>query len=91
VRVLSNQRLGTERLGAEMQSLFLTPRNARAIRDRMPGADWQDVPSIVNALRLVKSPLETACTRKDALAADAGTMFAIKGIRDGATHHEVSA
>ena len=30
------------RVGMEMQSLFLTPRVADAIREKAPGVDWRD-------------------------------------------------
>jgi Xaa-Pro dipeptidase len=91
VRALEKAGLGTARLGLEMQSLFLTPRIADAIRAKMLAADWQDASGIIDALRLIKSPLEMEYTRKAAMAADAGTTAAVEAIRDGATDYEVSA
>lgn len=79
------------RIGMEMKSLFLTPRIADAIRAKVPTADWSDASGLVDALRLVKSPLEMDYTRKAATAADAGTLAAIEAIRDGASDYEVSA
>lgn len=91
VRALCETGLSGGRVGMEMQSLFLTPRIADAIRERAPGVDWQDASGLADALRLVKSPLEMDYTRRAARAADAGTLAAIGAIRDGASDYEVSA
>lgn len=91
VRALGQAGVYGGRVGMEMQSLFLTPRVADAIRDKTPGLDWQDASGLIDALRLVKSPLEMDYTRKAAKAADAGTLAAIDAIRDGASDYEVSA
>ena len=79
------------RIGMEMQSLFLTPRNADAIREKAPGVEWRDASGLVDVLRLVKSPLEMDYTRRAAKAADAGTLAAIEATRDGASDYEVAA
>ena len=79
------------RIGMEMQSLFLTPRIADEIRERAPGVAWQEASGLVDALRLVKSPLEMDYTRRAAKAADAGTLAGIEAIRDGASDYEVAA
>ena len=91
LRALGDLGLTGGRLGIEMQSLFLTPRIADAIRAGAPGADWHDASGLVDALRLVKSPLEMDYTRRAARAADAGTLAAIAAIRDGASDFEVAA
>ncbi len=91
VRALAELGLSGGRIGMEMKSLFLTPRVADAIRDRSPAADWQDGSGLIDALRIVKSPLEMDYTRRAARAADAGTMAAVEAVRAGATDHEISA
>ena len=91
VRAMRQAGLQGGRIGMEMQSLFLTPRIADAIRERAPGVAWQDASGLVDALRLVKSPLEMDYTRRAAKAADAGTLAAIEAIRDGASDYEVAA
>ena len=91
VRAMRQSGLQGGRIGMEMQSLFLTPRIADAIRERAPGVAWQDASGLVDALRLVKSPLEMDYTRRAAKAADAGTLAAIEAIRDGASDYEVAA
>ena len=91
VRAMRQAGLRGGRIGMEMQSLFLTPRIADAIREKAPGVAWQDASGLVDALRLVKSPLEMDYTRRAARAADAGTLAAIEAIRDGASDYEVAA
>ena len=91
VRAMKQTGLCDGRIGMEMQSLFLTPRIADAIREKAPGVAWQDASGLVDALRLVKSPLEMDYTRRAAKAADAGTLAAIEAIRDGASDYEVVA
>ena len=91
VRAMRQVGLRDDRVGMEMQSLFLTPRIADAIREKAPGVAWRDASGLVDALRLVKSPLEMDYTRRAARAADAGTLAAIEAIRDGASDYEVAA
>lgn len=91
LRALGELGLSGGRLGLEKRSLFITPRIAEGIQARTAGTSWSDASGLVDALRLVKSPLEMAYTRKAAKAADAGTLAAIEAIRDGASDYEVSA
>lgn len=87
------RRLGaaTGRLGMEKRSLFLTPRIAERVQGELSGAEWHDCSGLVDAVRLVKSPLEQEYTRRAAEAADAGTGAAIEAVRHGATDYEVAA
>lgn len=91
VRALHDCGLSDGRVGMELRSLFLTPRVADALRAKMPGADWQDASGLIDGIRIVKSPLEMAYTRRAAKAADAGTLAAIEALGDGASDYEVSA
>ena len=91
VRSMARAGLRGGRIGMEMQSLFLTPRNADAIREKAPGVAWRDASGLVDELRLVKSPLEMGYTRRAARAADAGTLAAIEATRDGASDYEIAA
>ena len=91
VRAMRQAGLRGGRVAMEMQSLFLTPRIADAIREKAPRVSWRDASGLVDALRLVKSPLEMDYTRRAARAADAGTLAAIEAIRDGASDYEVAA
>ena len=91
VRAMQQADLLGGRVGMEMQSLFLTPRIADAIREKAPSVAWTDASGLVDALRLVKSPLEMDYTRLAAKAADAGTLAAIEATRDGASDYEIAA
>ena len=91
VRAMRQVGLRDGRVGMEMQSLFLTPRIADTIREKAPRVSWREASGLVDALRLVKSPLEMDYTRRAARAADAGTLAAIEAIRDGASDYEVAA
>ncbi|MEX0343361.1 MAG: M24 family metallopeptidase [Rhizobiaceae bacterium] len=90
-KALSELGLQGGRVGIEKRSMFMTPRIAEGIQEKNPGAAWSDASGIVDALRLVKSPLEMDYTRKAATAADAGTLASIEAIRDGASDYEVAA
>lgn len=91
VLALNKLGLATARLGLEKRSLFLTPRHAERIVAASPAARWCDASGLVDEIRLVKSPVEQAYTRKAADAADAGTQAAIAAVRDGASDYEVAA
>jgi len=79
------------RVGLEKRSLFLTPRHAERIQDDGAGTRWSDASGLIDDIRLVKSPLEVAYTRKAARAVDLGALAAIEAVRDGASDYEVSA
>lgn len=83
--------LGDGSLGLEKRSLFLTPAVAESVQSGLTGARWRDCSGLVDAIRLIKSPLEQEYTRRAAAAADAGTLAAIDAIHDGASDHEVAA
>lgn len=91
VKALADAGLNGARVGLEKRSLFLTARIAESIQDATPGIGWHDASGLVDAVRIVKSPLEMDFTRKAAVAADAGTMAAIAAIHDGASDYEVAA
>lgn len=82
--------LGEGRLGLEQRSLFLTPGIADRTR-ALVGGEWRDCSGLVDAVRIVKSPLEQDYTRRAAAAADAGTRAAIEAVRDGASDYELAA
>ena len=91
VRALADAGLASARVGMEKRSLFLTVHIAEAVIAGAPGIAWSDGSGLVDRLRLVKSPLEQAYTRRAAAAADAGTLAAIEAIQDGATDYQVAA
>lgn len=88
---LKQLHLARGRIGLEKNSLFLTPRVAESLQEKTPDVAWQDASGLLDAIRLVQSPLEQAYTRKAAVAADAGTTAAIEAVHDGASDYEVAA
>lgn len=91
LKALDTLGLSKARVGIEKRSLFMTPRIAEGIQEKAGGVEWHDASGLVDALRLVKSPLEMTYTRRAAEAADAGTLASIDAIRDGASDYEVAA
>jgi Xaa-Pro dipeptidase len=83
--------LGSQRLGLEKKSLFLTAHISEQLHAGLPQAHIEDASGLVDALRLILSPLELDYTRKAAAAADAGTMAAVEALREGVSDYEVSA
>lgn len=88
---LKQLHLDGARVGIEKNSLFLTLRIAENLKERTPDVSWCDASGLLDAIRLVQSPLEQTYTRRAADAADAGTQAAIEAVRDGASDYEVSA
>ena len=91
IAVLTDLRLRRSRLGLEKRSLFITPRIAEGIQDRIDESQWHDISGLVDGLRQVKSPLEIDYVRKAAAAADQGMAATIRAVRDGARDYEVAA
>lgn len=91
LRAMADLGLRGGRVGIEKRSLFLTPRHAELIQAGDREAGWVDASGLIDALRLVKSPLEVEYTRKAARAGDLGTMAAIEAVRDGASDYEIAA
>ncbi len=91
VQVLRECRLDEARVGVEEASWFLTPRDLRQLRERLPGARFEDASGIVEAARLVKSPAEVAYIRQACAAAAAGVAAGFAALRAGATENDVAA
>jgi len=83
--------LGGGRLGIEKKSLFLTAHIYEHIVAGLSDAAIEDASGLLDAMRLIQSPLEQTYTRKAAMAADAGTLAAIEALHTGASDYEVSA
>ncbi|MFZ0487967.1 MAG: aminopeptidase P family N-terminal domain-containing protein, partial [Arenicellales bacterium] len=88
---LKQLRLDKAAVGLEKNSLFLTLRIGESLQAKTPNATWSDASGLLDAFRLVQSPLEQSYTPKAAAAADAGTLAAIAAVRDGASDYEVAA
>lgn len=79
------------RLGIEKRALFITPRVAETLQQKVGRAKWSDASGLADSVRMIKSSLEVEYTKCAAKASDAGMLAAIDAIRDGASDYEVSA
>lgn len=91
LQALQKLGLAEGKLATERDSMFLTPKIYDHMRALTPKAQWDDCSKMVDALRLVKSPLEMDYTRKAAKTSDAGMTAAIEAIRVGGTDLEIAA
>lgn len=79
------------RIGLEKFSGGLPFGLAEKIITELPHAEWVDVSSLVDSLRVVKSPTEQNCLREAARVSDAAMLAAVESIRAGATEREIAA
>lgn len=82
---------GRPRLAVEMGAWMLNAARHLALRERLPGAAWEDATDLVATMRLVKSPAEIAYQRRAAAAAEAGMAAAVASAVEGATEREMAA
>lgn len=87
----AEQRPGRERLGIEMWSSGLPFGLARKIFESFPDAHWEDVSTLVDELRVVKSAAEQRCMREAARVSEVAMRAAIDAIGADATECEVAA
>jgi Xaa-Pro dipeptidase len=89
-RALTDRKLAKARLGMEEAALSLTVRTAHALAEALPEASFTDCSAIVEALRLVKSPLEIAYMRLAAAVSDAGIEAAREATRVGTSERDIA-
>jgi Xaa-Pro dipeptidase len=89
--VLREAGLAPGRIGIEKHSLFFPPRVYEALLARTPRATWLDASSLIDELRLIKSPREIAYLRQAAAATDAMLQTAIATAAPGVNEREVAA
>lgn len=79
------------RIGVEKWSAGLPYGLAEAIVAGLPDIELVDVSTLVDSLRVVKSPAEQSCIREAARVSDAAMLAAIECIRAGATERGIAA
>ena len=89
VQALKGARLHAARLGLEKDHMFFPPRVAERIQAALPAADWVDGSGLVEALRLIKSPLELEYTRQAAEISDRAMTAGFEAARAGVNEREV--
>jgi Xaa-Pro dipeptidase len=89
-RALHEAGWASRRLGAEQTSHFLNVSKYRHL-EQVLGAELVDGSGIVEAARLIKSPLELACYREAARCTRAGLEAILNAVAEGKTENEVAA
>jgi Xaa-Pro dipeptidase len=89
-RVLRDLGLAGRRIGLENWTAGLSHGLALSLRSQVD-AKWQDISSLIDDLRLVKSAEEQALMRQAAAVTDAAAGAAIAAIADGVAEREVAA
>lgn len=77
VAALHDAGLGSAHLGMDLNSTFLPHAIAEGIMTGTPDADWHDLESLVDDIRIVQSPVELELTRQAARVSNAMMMSAI--------------
>jgi Xaa-Pro aminopeptidase len=86
-----NWATGRARIGLNLDSYYLKPRYFLALQAALPQAEFVDVTSALDDLRLVKSPAEIEYLRRAAHVADLGVTAGINAIRAGVLDRDVMA
>ena len=79
------------RVGMEEASTFLPFAIATGLRERLPKVEWHDASGLVDARRVVQSPLELERTRQAAVVSDSMMLSAIAAAGPGIATHDVMA
>jgi Xaa-Pro dipeptidase len=82
--------LAAERIGAELDSWFLTVRDHRRLASLI-AAELVDAGGTVESVRLTKSPAEIERIRRSCRVAETGIRRGIDAVRTGATENDVAA
>lgn len=91
IKALSDAGLSKSIIGIDMNSTFLTYAVAEGVMDGLPDADWQDLGSLVDNIRIVQSEAELALTRQAAAISDSMLLSAIATAGPGIPSRELMA
>ena len=89
VDALEERNLAHRRIGVELEAL--PSRTARALSDRLPGAQLLDCTNLIRLIRAVKSANELARLERAAVIADQAMQEALTAVRPGCRAGEVIA
>lgn len=79
------------RIGMEAPQYYLSPHEYNQLNDLLGDAKVCEPNSLIQDIKLVRSPAELVFIKKAVAMADAGMEAAIDAMRMGSTEHEVSA
>ncbi|MFC6669424.1 M24 family metallopeptidase [Marinobacterium aestuariivivens] len=91
VRALKEAGLAKAVIGIDMNSTFLPYSIAEGIMNGVDDADWQQLESLVDDVRIVQSPAELELTRQAAAISDSMMLSAIAAAGPGVNAREVMA
>lgn len=91
IGALFNAGLGKGVIGIDMNSIFLPYCVAEGIMDGLPDADWKDLESLVDDIRIIQSPGELELTRQAAAISDSMMLSAIAAAGPGVNAREIMA
>ncbi|MBS1862564.1 MAG: aminopeptidase P family protein [Actinobacteria bacterium] len=91
VAAMSECGMAEGRIGAELDSWFLTVRQLGQLREAAPAVDLVDASGTVESLRVIKSAAEIEHIRSSCRQAEAGIEAGIAAIRHGGSENEVAA
>ena len=85
-------RLGaTANVGAELGSWTVSVARFEKLKSLLPGISWHNEQSLVERMRLIKTPAEIAYQLRAGKASEAGMQAAIDSAKVGATEREMAA
>lgn len=91
VELLRKNRLGSGRIGVEKRNLYLEVEHYERLKAVLSGSEFVDASTLVEELRLIKSPAEVEYHRQAARIAVKGMQAAIEAIRPGGWDNGVAA
>ncbi len=91
VGALHDAGLARSTIGVDLNSTFLPYGIAEGIMEGASGADWQDLGSLVDNVRIVQSPSELALTRQAAAISDSMMLSSIAAAGQGVNAREIMA
>ena len=91
LRVLREQGLDKGILGIDMSSTFLPYSIAEGLIEGTPDADWENLGSLVDNIRIIQSDAELALTRQAAAISDSMLLSAIAAAGPGVNAREIMA
>jgi Xaa-Pro dipeptidase len=89
---LIRSRLGASaKVGAELGSWTVSVARFEKLKVLLPGITWHNEQSLVERMRLIKTPAEIAYQRRAGKASEAGMQAAIASAKVGASEREMAA
>ncbi|HET7522329.1 MAG TPA: M24 family metallopeptidase [Bacillales bacterium] len=89
--ILRSWRLGRRRFGVDMDNYYFTARCFESLRHGLPDAVFKDTTSLVNEVRMIKSPQEIAYMKNAAKIVEQAMKVGIQSIQPGVRENDAVA